>query len=368
MLAASPNLAGSDLKGIWAFVNADDKNKSEKLVEASKLEFTNRKTLAIPTAEGTKEYSFTPYSFDQFSGMLKIPTKYLESCPVGGPGGMKAQIDLRLAERGNKEQLVRFRNTDTVEGVSGVIRAVLPGLFTPFDNRHLLTAVQRANQEAGGGFQLELTNAHDPRSMEQVFHLRFLRQTGFNFDGIGIDDPHRIGYHCFTSEVGYSDLVLNALVWRLVCKNGMMGFGDSEVLKIRHRNFASHEVTPRLQEGVLSAVRQEAAVKELLERKYTEPVRDFEGELLLLGAKTKVSDFIKERAVEIARTHKKEEYSRFDVMQAYTEAAQSLPIDDRVKLELTIGRAIFGAGAMVRSRRNVPETIDTDGEIVNPEN
>lgn len=348
-----------DLDALMQFVNQDDSNKVDLQLTGAQMEFTDRKTLALPMpgGRGTQEFAFNAWSFDQLASMLKIPTKYLESCPIVGKGGMKDQIEARMGERAAKEHIVRLRMTETTEGVKGVIRAVLPGNYAFYDNRHMVPAVKQAIAELGGDFTLQLTNAQDPKSIERQMHMRFVRNTSFNFDEIKIDDPHGIGFHTTTSEVGDGEVRIDALVWRLVCKNGLMGWGDSEVLKLRHRNFQAHEVTPQIHEGVLSAARQEVAVKDMLQRKYDEKVLDPESTLLLLGAKMRTSDFIKDQALAVLRGNRKKSYSRFDIMQAYTQAAQSLSINDRVKLEMSVGHAVFGNVVTTTG-----ETVHDDGE------
>ena len=339
---SKPPIEMEQFSGIMAFINQDDKSKEDIGVLGSNIEFTNRKTLALPTKSGTQEFSFNEWSFAQFAEMLKIPSKYLASCPVNGKGSQRDQIEARMSERLNQNHLIRLRRTHTEDNVFGVVRAVLPGDYSIFDNRHLVTAVKRAITEAGGSFKLELTNVHDPRSIEQSLHMRFLKDQQFDLDISDAKDPHKIGFHCFTSEIGDGDIRLDALVYRLVCKNGMMGFADSEVLRLRHKNFQTHEVTPQIQSGVLASVSLEAPIKDLLERKYNEPVADPETQLLLMGARMKVSDWVRDQAMTVLRAHRKPKYSRFDIMQSFTEAAQTLPFADRIKLEMNTGRSFLG--------------------------
>src|SRR4029077_955562 len=170
------------------------------------------------------------------------------------------------------------------------------------------------------------------------------KENEFNLDAIDVNDPHKIGFHCLTSEVGDGDIRVDALVYRLLCKNGLLGWGDSEILRLRHKNLQTHEVNPQIQEAVLASVRQEDAIKDLLERKYSEPVGDPETALLLMGAKMKVSDWLKEQALGALRREKKSDYSRFDIMQAFTQAAQQLPFAERIKLEMSVGRSFLGGG------------------------
>lgn len=353
----------SELSAVMALVNADDKNKNDILVRGSQMEFTNRKTLALPTKDGTKEFSFTPYSFDQFAGMLKIPAKYLETCPVTGKGGMKDQVESRMEKKLANDFLVRVRmSAQEAEGVSGFCRAILPGNFTPFDNRHMVDALTRAMREAGGKFKLTSSNTNDPKSLEEHMHLRLIHEgdTSFEIEG-GMNDQHKMGFHAITSEVGACKLEIDALVYRLVCKNGMMGWADSEVLKVPYRNFQAHEMFPRVNEAVLSSIRQGEVIRDLLNRSYGEEFGDSpEAYLAGMGRRMRVSDHVLEQAVE---TFRRERYAhtRFFAAQAFTFAAQTLPIRERIELEDAVGRELFGVGRRRRRRTN-GNTIDTTAE------
>lgn len=342
------------LESLMQFVNADDKNKEDYTVKGSEFEFTDRKTLAVKTKNGLEEFAFNPHSFAQLSDMLKVPAKFLEGCKVTGKGSMKDIIESRMENRLANDHLIRIRRTPLEGGVAGMIRAVLPGDYAPFDYRDLIPSLRRAMTEVGEGFQLELSNAQDPKSVEQSMHLRFVRKTSFNFDELGIDDPHKMGFHTRVSEIGEGPISISALIWRQVCSNGMMGWGDSEVLKIQNRNLHKHEVNPQLTEAIFSTVRQEEPLRDMLMRKYQEPVADPETAIMLMGARMKVSDFVKEEALSLLRrdTRGKDEVTRFDLMQAFTRVAHALPITERTKVEAAVGKFAFGnTPAIIESQR-----------------
>ena len=345
------------LDSLMLFVNADDKNKEDYLLKGSQFDFTDRKTLALKTPHGMEEFAFNPHAFGQLATMLSIPPKYLEGCKPFGKGGMKDQIESRMENRLAQDHLIRIRRTPLEGGVAGMIRAVLPGDYAAFDYHDLIPALRRAMTEVGEGFKLELANAQDPKSVETAIHLRFVRDIAFNFDELGIDDPHKMGFHCRVSEIGDGPISISALVWRLVCSNGMMGWGDSEVLKIQNRNLHKHEVHPQLTEAIFSSVRQEEPMREMLSRKYQEPVHDPENAIMMMGLRMKASDFLKEEALGILRRDmaNKAEVTRFDLMQAFTRVAHALPINDRVRLETAVGRHVFGTRSFNQDTTNASE-------------
>jgi hypothetical protein len=329
--------------GLQAFINQDDRNKEDYAVIGEQIEFTARKTLAIPTKKGTEEFAFSPWSFEQFSDSLKIPPRFLADCPITGKGSMKDNIEMRMEGKKSAEYLIRVRRVEADDGVSGVIRGVLSNHFTPFDNRHLLAAVKRALADIGGNFNIVSTNANDPKSMETGFHLRITETEKFDFDELGLSDPHVMGFHARTSEVGSMRLRIDALVWRLVCANGMMGWKEAAVLSENFRNIHVHEMTPRVQEAVLSSIRQKEAVKSLLTHVYTQPVAEPETRLLLMGKHMRISDSLIETALNVFRTSKHPVVTQFHLAQAYTEAAQSLPMQERARLEELVGSAMFNS-------------------------
>jgi hypothetical protein len=339
-----------------AFVNADDRNKEDYELLGSEIEFTNRKTLAFKTKNGTEEWGFNNHSFNQLAQSLKIPARYLANCAITGKGSMKDQIERQMEGRVANQFLLRVRRQEEkIEGVSGVIRAVLPGTHVPFDHRHLVKAVQRALHELGSGWKMVMTNAHDPKDVESAFHLRFVQEEQFD---IGGGDMHKMGFHCRTSEVGMEDISVAALVWRLVCLNGMMGWGDSDVLRIKHKNHVRHEVFPQLHEGILAASRQREAIKDMLERASVEEVKDPESSLLLLGKRMRVPETVTEHALgRLREDNRGEAVQRYHILQAFTAAARDLPLTDRVQVEEAVGNFMFGVNTR---QRHANRTFDLD--------
>lgn len=352
----SPSKNFDSIQSLMSFVKADDANKEDYVIKGAQFDFTDRKTLALKTPNGMEEFAFNPHSFDQLCGLAKIPTKYLEGCKVTGKGGMKDQLEARMENRLANDHLIRVRRTPNEDGVAGMIRAILPGEYAPFDYRDLIPSLGRAITEVGEGFKLEMSNVQDPKSVESSLHLRFVRESGFDFKELEINDPHRMGFHCRTSEIGDGPTIINALVWRLICKNGMMGWGDSEVLKIHNKNLHKHEVYPQLTEAIFATVRQQEPLREMIMRKYEEVVPDPETSMLLMAARMKVSDHTKEEALAILRKDSmtKDAITRFDMMQAFTRVAHSLSMTERTKLETAVGRFMFGNGPAVIERIERP--------------
>lgn len=347
----------SDLNGLWKFINDDDTTKSDFLVKGEQIEFTSRKTIAIPVGGGrTEEFAFSTWSFRQFARTLKIPNNYLSSCPIVGRGGMKDQIEMRMEHKKSNDFLIRVRRQgESIEGVSGVMRAFLPGNYTPFDNRHLLQSVTRAMRELSSTYDMEATNVVDPKSLDHGMHLRFLnRQT---FAVATEEEVHAMGFHCSTSEIGSFEITVAGLIMRMICSNGMMGWGaDTETLRLRHRDFQLHEVYPQIHEGILSTQRQEGPIRELLERTMEQVVTNPDDRIFVWGKQMRFSEEMIKAALDLFHADHPEQATKFSIMQAFTAAARTLPIHERVEAEITIGG--FFSGAKVK--RGTPTSHEDD--------
>lgn len=336
-----------DLAALATFINIDDRNKADFTVSGSKIEFTNRRTLALPSKDGTVEYGFSPPAFEAFCGLLDIPAKYLSSCPIVGRGSQQDQINERLSGRLAEEFLIRVRNNNTEEGLKGSVRTVLKADYSLFDNRHMVASVQRSLREIGGDFTLVSTNAQDPKSLEHSLHIRVTRTGGFDVMNSG--DAHNMGFHAVGSEVGNEDTSVSSLVWRRVCSNGMMGWAEGDILKQRHRNIQQHELAALMQEAIDASIRQEEGVKLMLEQSMSVTIENPRAYIEMVGARRmRLPDgFIAavwETFESDMRQSGQQTATRFSVAQAFTRAAQALPVVERVKVESRVGKFLLGTG------------------------
>ena len=91
-------------------------------------------------------------------------------------------------------------------------------------------------------------------------------------------------------------------------------------------------------------------MRDMLMRKYQEPVAEPETALMLMAGRMKVGDHIKEAAVEALKieTKRRGEVTRFDLIQAFTRVAHSLSITERLRLETAVGKHAFGGSVAIR--------------------
>jgi hypothetical protein len=293
----------------------------------------------------------SPWAFEQYARMLGIPPKFLSTCPPTGKGSILDIVQSRMEERAGMDHFIRLRENDA-DGLSGIVRAVLPGDFTPYDNRHLLEAVRRVVSDGGGEYTIDSHNAADPRRIEDGLELRVLRSNTFD---VGEGDAHQIGFHTAVSETGRDNLFLSTMVYRLVCKNGMMGWRDSECLKLKPRNMTVHEITPMVIEAAMASFRQQDAVSDLLKTTMGEVVSNPEATIRDVARRMRLNDITLDRVIElydkVEGPKSGEKPTRFHVMQAFTRAAKELSASARVEMETKVGNVMFGGGGGVKRGR-----------------
>lgn len=350
------------LAKLVAFINKDDQNKADVLVKGSEIEITKRKTVAIPYLGETHEFSFNDHSFDQMSKMLGIPPKFLRTCPNDGKGSIEDIVSARMTKRLGENHFLRLRvGASGEKGVTGFIRGFLSSEYKPYDNRDLLAALQTAMRVDRAKFHS--TNAYVPRHLENALNIRMLFDKSSEFEVEG--DKHCMGVHLQTSEIGMYPVSVGALVWRLVCSNGLMGWSNSDIVSITHRNVEPHEISPRVEEAYSAAQRLSAPASEVLEALVAEPIKDPVLSVLRYSEKMKLPEAIVDKIMkQITRQDEAPPTTKYGLLQAFTAAAKGMDdLTDIVHIEKLIGKVLLGGGKGRGSKTDRLEEAVNAGEL-----
>lgn len=140
-------------------------------------------------------------ALDQIGGKLRIPANYLKRCP---PELRARNINHWLEGLGSKELLLRFDN--------GAVRAVLTSSYTPVAHHEIVERVLRVAEAKN--LRLQVRYEWTPtRLLLQVV------ETGRDLTAVG--DTILAGITIVNSETGNASLSVCALLYRLICTNGM---------------------------------------------------------------------------------------------------------------------------------------------------
>jgi hypothetical protein len=173
-----------------------------------------------------------------------------------------------------------------------------------------------------------------------------------------------VGIHLSNSEVGYRSVTVDALVYRLVCSNGMIRLVKGKsLLRQRHLYVSEHRFVGALAEAMEKALRESEEFLSQLQRATQTPVPQIEEVMKRIGEKWHLGDET-QKAVEQAlrREPTSQQETLYGLVNSYTAAAQRLPDEARYDLEVLAGNlAAHGLAAYAPRRKR--ETGSDDESV-----
>lgn len=204
-------------------------------------------------------FGFGPYGQDQFFQKVGIPIQYARKC-LATPGmdyellshiiGWLSLSDatwkLRCDRRG---RVTRGRET---------VRGVVSEHYVPFDNADLLKALAPIVEERG----LVVKSLHRD---DGHFNLKLTTDKPMFLPESGWQDPEGSdiygGYVVRNSEIRLAAVSIAALVYRLICTNGLIApVGDQSIFRQIHYGKPAERVRAILPEAIKAVDRQQAAI------------------------------------------------------------------------------------------------------------
>ncbi len=288
---------------------------SDKTVHAEALSVCDQTGNLLVRNGSTTEHPFQPHALGLLASKLRIPASYLTRCP---PELRAINLNHWLRKQGGRRFFLRFDGEDC--------RAVLSDRYRPVSNVDLAATL--------------LSNARDLLVRAEIDNLRMVLQV-VNGRSTEIRPGDRVhgGLHVKNSEVGYTAVELRAILYRVLCTNGLiLGAGVDSYRK-------RHVVDP---DAVLSDFGRKAVYA--LEEGATHANRLGDTRNVRVPDPQPVLDRISER-YHLADDEKKAMHqafhrepgdSLFEVIQAVTGAAndRALGIDSREKMQELGGRLL----------------------------
>lgn len=303
----------------------------------------------------------TPYAFGQVCSRLGLPVHYLRRCPLplrdqninfwlqegslarqerrlipegvsfaplpddfweGAPVSVALPAKPQPAPQDEERWLLRARN--------GTLRAALSSSYSALDNTALMEALLPALPDR---YRVQWLGLQD-----ESFHLRVVDPTQPKTVLPG--DDFFVGVHIANSEIGARSVTVDALVYRVVCRNGLIALVKGKsLLRRRHVHIAPVRFKAALEEALAEAIGAVDGLLESLRRTSKAPVR--EPELTIDGFARLWQQ--SEQTAEIAKAALQTEpvrsqYSVYGLINAFTHAAQTLPDERRYELEMLAGQ------------------------------
>jgi hypothetical protein len=321
----------------------DDLGKWDRIIprdelrfEEGQIDFPRRYALA----GSTNQLKLSDWATNQLCQKLGVPVSYFRRCPTSL---RDAQVNywLRHPEgeaessdsRGESRWLLRVRGE--------TLRAVLTERYSRVGNAEMVEAISPVLKETGlsvrwfalsdEGVHLRLVDASRP--------LEVLP-----------GDPVMAGIHLANSEVGKRSLTIDTLVWRLVCKNGLIRLVKGKsIFNRRHIGLSVPELTTALPQAVRRALQEGETVTERFRRATTIHLADPGGVIATLASDWTLSQSLQEKITTALLKENGQQETLYGLVNAVTSVAQALAPDERYALEIMAGTLLETGPPAVRA-------------------
>lgn len=309
----------------------------DTLVDPSELGMREGRLVVSPT-DGCEQRSLgvLPWAMGQLCHRLGIPVAYFRRCPADLQDvQVNRWLGQFVCDRSGPEGLLSGRSRQASEtrwllrAQNERLRAVLTDRYAPIDNA---LVVEHLKPIIGDRYYADWFAMDD-----ESLHLRL-------FDpamrcSVSKDDPIMAGIHVSNSEVGKRSVTVDALIYREVCSNGMIALvRGKSLMHRRHVGVQNQDFGAELRLAVLEASEQARTMLEQFAATTRQPVTDVEKTLERLGISwdlgKSTQELIKDALQREAPSHQETLYG---VINAITNAAQRLQMDERYQLERLAG-------------------------------
>jgi hypothetical protein len=159
--------------------------------------------------QGAGEFKIQDFAHSQIASKLEIPKIYYDKmAAIPGLRTLNVNHWLNKPNRAEKGFLVR-----TLDGEN---RAFLSDRYRPIDNVQILSAIFPAVKDLGDNI---LVKSHSITPEKMFLQLVFPGVSG----EVKVGDVVEAGVTISNSEIGSGTFVIQKLIWRRICSNGMNG-------------------------------------------------------------------------------------------------------------------------------------------------
>ncbi|MBV9852120.1 MAG: hypothetical protein JO250_20840 [Armatimonadetes bacterium] len=324
-----------ELEHVRERVEVDDRGKWDTVALRQELSWRGGR-LVLPDACAAAAplcLCPSPWATSQLCQQLGMPARYFRACPPHLQEAQFAHWAIHAMPRDEdgliRHDLLAEREHWLLRGKGGALRGVLSARYARLDNRQLLECLLPLVDER---FQVSW-HAITPES----FHLRLV-DPALSQDVLP-GDRLLVGLHVANSEVGKRSVSVDAIVFRLLCSNGLIRVvGGKGLLRQRHVSFDPPRFRERLSRAISRALVEGAAFLSRLVGTTRVPVPDVEGALLLLGERWHLSLRTRQMIkVNLLAMPAGQQETLWSLVNSITQSAQTLPPDERYALEALAG-------------------------------
>ena len=320
-------------------IAADNEGKWDDLLDPEEMLFRDGR-LTFPRlyrAEQPRGLALTKWATAQVCQRLNIPLAYFRRCPSPLQDEQanhwlhsQKAVQNRQSHKANNGQKERDRWLLRVK--HDVLRGALSERYTRLDNEDLLASLLPSLETRFEVGWFALT--------DESLHLRLIdpKLTREVLPG----DRLVAGLHIANSEVGKRSVTVDAMVYRLVCQNGLVRLVKGRsLLHQRHVALTQPRMELALKNAVQEALIQSTGFMERLSWAIQQPISDVPGTLDAIAADWGLSQALRGKVQEAILTEPRHLHETlYGLVNGLTGAAQALAADDRYTLEALTGKLL----------------------------
>ena len=315
-------------------VRADDAGKWDTLVPRQNVQMCDGRL-----SFGGTEQPLSPstWATGQLCARLGIPAPYFRKCPTD----LQDEQANYWLEHGPQKQgetwLLRAKDEN--------LRAVLSERYSPLDNATLLDELRMLLPDS---YRVDWFGLQD-----ESLHLRVVDPARTR--ELLPDDALTVGIHLVNSEVGLRSVTVDAMVFRLVCTNGLIRLVKGKsLLRQRHLHVSQHRFVGALGEAIDQAMKESEGFLNQLATATQTPVPGIAEVMEQIAQRWHLSDETQQNAkLALRQESASQQESLYGLVNAYTSAAQRLPDEGRYDLEVLAGHlAAHGVASFAPNRRS----------------
>ena len=351
-------------------LHADDLGKWDMVARRDDLQMREGRLIA-PHPEGDRRLDLSTWASGQMCSRLGIPVSYFRKCPaelqdvqanhwLANPRGPAMQADEeegdQLCSRHSQvsDQAERWR----LRAKDETLRAVVSDRYSPLDNTVLW---EQLRKEVPSRYKVDWFGLSDESLHLRLVDLERCRE-------VLPGDDLSIGIHIANSEVGGRALSVEALVYRLVCTNGLIRrVGGKSLLRQRHIHISTLRLEAALAEATHCALEEAEGFLSLLKTATLTPLANVDAAIKQLGSRWALSQSTQE-AVKTAllREVPSQQETLYGLINAFTYTAQAMPDDARYDLEVLAGHlAEHGVKSLkASSRKTLPALPQAEPDAI----
>lgn len=321
-----------DRSDVLEQIHADAKGKWDKKHRVTNLALRAGRLSVEGDGEQGDEFELNAWSSGQLCQQLGIPAAYFRRCPVELQDAQanfwlqdliaRREVDSGPRSNGPLKWLLRGKNDQ--------VRGILSERYARLDNLDLVPILEPFLNDGFSIAGFSLTDVS--------FHLRLIRPSSRRLIRLG--DEAMAGIHISNSEVGLRALTVDALVYRLVCTNGLIRtVNGKNHLHQRHIGIADAALADRFQSAAQSALDAANSGVEAFAHSVSITVEDPEEVITRFADRHDLTDeFAKTVLMRLAQEPAAIQSTQYGVINALTSAAQLKESpDDRYRIEQLAG-------------------------------